>query len=152
MADNKQQPVHFVTNRGHDQSPDETKKQNKAIAQSNAWTVEGKGKTYGIENIEARKTIQLSGLGRFSGLYYIKQATHKISKAEGYSVEIDVRTSGTGKGKAAKGTSGVNGAGAGGGSSATQANNATSQSTAQKVVFNRDQQSLEKVNMPQPIK
>lgn len=64
-----------------------------AVAQYNdqlLGTVIGEGKCSGISKLRAGKTIELKGLGRFSGIYYVTSTTHVIG-SEGYEVSFRVR-------------------------------------------------------------
>lgn len=64
-----------------------------AVAQYNSQlvdTVTGEGKCAGIPELRAGKTIELKGIGRFSGIYYVTSTTHVIDN-EGYNVSFRVR-------------------------------------------------------------
>ena len=58
--------------------------------------VTGSGASIGLPDIRAGRLIELAGLGpRFSGLYYVTQATHAIGGA-GYQTTFEVRRSAIG--------------------------------------------------------
>ncbi|MGB9939410.1 phage late control D family protein [Methanosarcina sp.] len=64
-----------------------------AVAQYNSQLVDavtGEGKCAGIPELRAGKTIELKGIGRFSGIYYVTSTTHVIDN-EGYNVFFRVR-------------------------------------------------------------
>jgi phage protein D len=53
--------------------------------------VTGNGSSIGLPDLRAGRAIELAGLGpRFSGLYYITQATHAITSG-GYQTSFSVR-------------------------------------------------------------
>jgi phage protein D len=64
-----------------------------AIARYNAHLVEsvtGEGSCAGIAGLRAGKTIEIKGMGRFSGTYYVTSTTHTID-SNGYNTSFKVR-------------------------------------------------------------
>lgn len=64
-----------------------------AIARFNMFLTEsvtGEGKCAGIPELRAGKTIEIKGIGRFSGIYYVTSTSH-ITDNEGYNTSFRVR-------------------------------------------------------------
>lgn len=64
-----------------------------AIARYNANLVEsvtGEGRGAGIPELRAGRTIEIKGIGRFSGIYYVTSTSHIIDKT-GYNTSFRVR-------------------------------------------------------------
>ena len=67
-----------------------------AIARYNTQLVEsvtGEGRCAGIPELRAGKTIEIKGVGRFSGTYYVTATTHTIDE-RGYYTSFKVRRAG----------------------------------------------------------
>lgn len=61
------------------------------LREANQAEVTGTVKRLGDPRVFAGNTLSLSGLGVFSGKYFIEQARHKYTKADGYSTEVSLR-------------------------------------------------------------
>lgn len=64
-----------------------------AVARYNSsltGSVTGEGKCAGIPQLRAGKNIEIKGIGRFSGTYYVTSTSHTIDK-EGYCTSFKVR-------------------------------------------------------------
>jgi phage protein D len=57
--------------------------------------VSGRGASIGIPDLRAGSVIELRGVGRFSGLYYVTSISHRIG-ASGYQTSFDVERSSIG--------------------------------------------------------
>lgn len=57
--------------------------------------VTGRGTSIGITDLRAGRVVELKGIGRFSGAYYVTSATHTVS-ATGYETTFEVERSSIG--------------------------------------------------------
>lgn len=64
-----------------------------AVARYNAHLVEsvtGEGRGAGYSSVRAGKTVEITGIGRFEGIYYVTSTTHTIDTT-GYNTSFKVR-------------------------------------------------------------
>lgn len=91
------QPEKFITNEGHEQTKPLLKRQIDRMAQSTRYAIAGAGTAIGLETLRANQFIQIEGIGRSSGRYYITKATHQLSAETGHKVHFEVVRSGAGE-------------------------------------------------------
>lgn len=88
-------PMRFMVNMGHEQERGALKEQVQGISEASRWVVSGRGTTFGLEQLRPNQLIDLVGLGRHSGKYYMTKVIHRIVGGT-YAVEFDVTRSFTG--------------------------------------------------------
>lgn len=88
-------PARFLVNQGHEQAVGAIAEQVQGVAESDRWVVRGKGSTFGLEEMRANQIIELIGLGKHGGRYYLTKVTHRI-RGGAYNVEFEVARSFTG--------------------------------------------------------
>lgn len=82
-------PVAYLLGTTHEQNQAQLQKQADGMGQATRFLVQGTGESVGAEMVNAGSLISVVGIGRFSGLYYVKRAIHRLGPG-GYSVEIDI--------------------------------------------------------------
>jgi len=103
------QPKRFVVGEGHRQSSTELASMVDQMAKSTRYVIAGSGLLHGIEQLRANDVIEINGVGRSSGRYFVTRALHEIEAEEGstgggYRVRFDVVRCGAGPLSAASGT------------------------------------------------
>lgn len=88
-------PMRFAVNHGHEQQLGQLKEQVQAYDEASRWVVQGKGTVFGLEQLKPNQVIELLGLGRHSGRYYLTKVTHRI-RGGVYGIDFDVVRSFTG--------------------------------------------------------
>lgn len=83
----------FLVNSGHSQQQEEVNRQVQAAAQESRWVVDGSVETFGVESITAGEMVEIAGVERFDGLYYIPSCIHEMR--DSYSIDFDVMKTGT---------------------------------------------------------
>ena len=79
------QPMLHMFEEGHRQTSERLQAEAEGFSQSTRWLVNGSGSTMAVEYLHVRDTIELIGVGRDSGEYYIKELTTRI-KPKGNTV------------------------------------------------------------------
>lgn len=90
-----ERPVRFMFEQGHEQQVGPIKRQVQALSESLRWVVSGAGTTYGLEQLRPNQLIEVVGVGKHSGKYFLTRVTHRV-RGGAYSVEFDVSRSFTG--------------------------------------------------------
>ena len=75
MVDDKV-PNSFLVNQGHMQNKNSYQKLVDAKNKSSRWVIKGSGSGIGVEDIDAGETINLYGIGKWSGEYLITKIAH----------------------------------------------------------------------------
>jgi phage protein D len=88
-------PVRYAVNTGHQQALGPLKEQVQAFSEATRWLIDGSGTTFGLEKMKPNTTIELLGIGKHSGEYYLTKVLHHI-RGGAYRVSFEVTRSFTG--------------------------------------------------------
>jgi len=80
------EPKKFLTQQCQMQNAQELKNKADTAAQSEVYIIRGQGSAIGEGKIKARRVVQINGIGKFSGTYYLKTTFHRIKR--GYFMEF----------------------------------------------------------------
>jgi hypothetical protein len=72
------QPRLFMFEEGHRQNSQNLQREAEGFSQFTRWLVQGEGSVVGLENLRVRDVIEVFGIGRDSGKYYIQELSSKI--------------------------------------------------------------------------
>lgn len=72
------QPRLFMFEEGHRQNSVNLQNEVEGFSQYTRWLVQGEGSVVGLENLKVRDVIEVIGIGRDSGQYYIQSLSSKI--------------------------------------------------------------------------
>lgn len=89
-------PEMFMYEEGHEQTRFSLQEEVDGIAEHTRWLVHGEGELIGLETLKPRDMVDLIGLGRASGKYYITDVIHEV-KSGGYRTLFRVARSWLGK-------------------------------------------------------
>lgn len=84
------QPTRFLNGEGHFRNREEVSRQTQKFSEFSRYAVTGCGAIIGLEKFKKRRVVQILGIGRFSGFYYITKAIHTITGKKGYTLEFEV--------------------------------------------------------------
>ena len=103
------QPKRFIVGEGHQQTSVALTGMVGEMAKSTRYVIAGSGQLHGIEQLRANDIIEINGVGRSSGKYFVTRALHEIEAEEGsmgggYRVKFDVVRCGAGLLSADEGT------------------------------------------------
>lgn len=92
------QPKRFIVGEGHKQTTPELTNMIDQMAKASRYVIMGSGVLHGIESLRANDIIEVNGIGRSSGKYYVTRALHSIDSGEGggYRVKFEVVRAGAG--------------------------------------------------------
>jgi len=84
----------FMVQEGHLLDNEELQTQVDAMANSRKFIVRLKARGYGVRKVRAREIIEIRGIGRFNGKYYVNRVVHRIKRgsnldSSGYTMELD---------------------------------------------------------------
>jgi hypothetical protein len=85
----------YMFEEGHRQNTDRLQAEIEGFSQSTRWLVNGAGSTVGLEFLRVRNTLEMIGIGRDSGEYYVKEL---ITRLEGGKTISDFQVSRTWRG------------------------------------------------------
>lgn len=88
-------PMRFGVNIGHLQALGPLKEQVQALAESQRYVVAGRGSTFGLDQLRTNQAIEVMGMGKHSGKYFLTKVIHRIVGGS-YSVDFEVVRSFTG--------------------------------------------------------
>jgi phage protein D len=93
------QPKRFIVGEGHNQTAPVLSKMVTEMAKASRYVIAGSGLLHGIETLRANDFIEVYGVGRSSGKYYVTSAMHQIDAGEGgaYKVRFEVVRVGAGE-------------------------------------------------------
>lgn len=89
MQVNQQSPYGFLVNQGHSQTKERYQAYVDARAKVSRWILSGTGACIGLQNLNAGDTINLLGIGRWSGEYLMTKVVHDYVGG-GYKIYFDV--------------------------------------------------------------
>ncbi len=100
------QPKRFIVGEGHKQTAPVLSNMINEMSKASRYVIAGSGLLHGIETLRANDFIEIGGVGRSSGKYYVTSATHQIDAGEGggYRVKFEIVRAGAGELSAKGGT------------------------------------------------
>lgn len=72
------QPVTYMTEEGHKQTTNSLQTEVEGFSQHTRWLVRGDGNVIGLERLRVRTCLEIIGIGRDSGEYYVNELTTSI--------------------------------------------------------------------------
>lgn len=86
------QPERFITNEGHEQKMSLLQNQVLRMSQASRYVIAGSGVCLGLESLKANQILNISGVGRSSGRYYVTSVQHHLGAGDnqGYKVRFEV--------------------------------------------------------------
>jgi len=75
---NDEQPEHFLYEEGHEQTQEYLQRLTEGFSQHTRWLMQGTGEVVGFEKVKPRDIIEILGVGKHSGEYYITDTEHLI--------------------------------------------------------------------------
>lgn len=88
FLDGPTRATRFVTNQGHKQTENSLQRIATSHGRSSRWMIRGQFPTVAAPSIKPRMVIEISGVGRFAGEYYVTRVLHKFHN--GYTQFIEV--------------------------------------------------------------
>lgn len=86
-------PVKYIIGSGIEYTGDELRTITESISRASRFSIMLDGRARAAEFIRPNTLINFDSIGKYSGLYFIKEATHTISTSKGYIVDFKARKS-----------------------------------------------------------